>query len=171
MALKLSAAFLHSSVNECIEKGELSRSPKQALITLIEEKGKDRSLTYRKLATYFSRKCRCKNYVLSQSHQNKKCSTQHYSSQSNWIYKRPLYLRSLVKQYDLFSPDIMDFTVQENIPGLLIFLDFQKAFDSLEWNFLLRCLESFNFGSTLIPWVFSQDLVGQWFCPSCILAP
>jgi len=46
--------------------------------------------------------------------------------------------------------DIMDYTVDENIPGLLIFIDFQKAFDSLEWNFLLRCLESFNFGSSLI---------------------
>ena len=30
--------------NECCEKGELSSSQKQALITLIEKKGKDRSL-------------------------------------------------------------------------------------------------------------------------------
>ena len=45
--------------------------------------------------------------------------------------------------------DIMDFTVEKNIPGVLIFIDFQKTFDSLEWNFLLRCLESFNFGSSL----------------------
>ena len=49
--------------------------------------------------------------------------------------------------------DIMDFTVEENIPGLLILIDFQKAFDSLEWNCLLRCLESFNFSSCLIRWV------------------
>jgi len=46
--------------------------------------------------------------------------------------------------------DIMDFTAEENIPGLLIFIDFQKAFDSLERNFLQRCLESFNFGSDFI---------------------
>ena len=26
--------------------------------------------------------------------------------------------------------DIMDFTATENIPGLMIFIDFQKAFDS-----------------------------------------
>ena len=51
--------------------------------------------------------------------------------------------------------DIMDFTVEENMPGLLIFIDFQKAFDSLEWNFLLRCLKSFNFGLSLIRWVFT----------------
>ena len=43
--------------------------------------------------------------------------------------------------------DIMELTVEGNIPGLMIFIDFQKAFDSLEWNYLLNCLEHFNFGS------------------------
>ena len=40
----------------------------------------------------------------------------------------------------------MDFTAKQDIPGLLIFIDFRKAFDSLERNFLQRCLKSFNFG-------------------------
>ena len=31
--------------------------------------------------------------------------------------------------------NIMDFTATENIPGLMIFIDFQKAFDSVEWGF------------------------------------
>ena len=38
--------------------------------------------------------------------------------------------------------DIMDFTLKENIPGIMIFLDFQKAFDRVEWDFILECLES-----------------------------
>lgn len=46
--------------------------------------------------------------------------------------------------------DIMDFTVKENIPGLLIFVDFQKAFGSNEWDFLVSCLEAFNFGRDFI---------------------
>ena len=49
--------------------------------------------------------------------------------------------------------DIMELTVEENIPGLMIFIDFQKAFDSLEWNYLLNCLEHFNFGPDFIRWV------------------
>ena len=49
--------------------------------------------------------------------------------------------------------DVKDLTLQENVPGLLIFIDFQKAFHSLEWNFLLSCLEAFNFGPDFIRWV------------------
>ena len=49
--------------------------------------------------------------------------------------------------------DVMDLTLKENVPGLLIFIDFQKAFDSVEWNFLLSCLAAFNFGPDFIRWV------------------
>ena len=42
--------------------------------------------------------------------------------------------------------DVMDFTVKENVPGLMLFIDFQKAFDSVEWEYLFKCLEAFNFG-------------------------
>ena len=46
----------------------------------------------------------------------------------------------------------MDFTLKENIPGIMIF-DFQKAFDSVEWDFILECLESFNFDPEFVGWV------------------
>ena len=49
--------------------------------------------------------------------------------------------------------DIMDFTLNENMSGLMIFIDFHKAFDSLEWDYLYKCLEAFNFGEDFIRWV------------------
>ena len=50
--------------------------------------------------------------------------------------------------------DIMDYTVEENIPGVPIFIDFEKAFDSVEWDFLFKCLsEAFNFGSDFLHWI------------------
>ena len=49
--------------------------------------------------------------------------------------------------------DIMEFALKENIPGIMIFLDFQKAFDSVEWDFILEYLESFNFGPEFVGWV------------------
>ena len=35
----------------------------------------------------------------------------------------------------------MDWTVKENIPGLMIFIHFQKAFDSIEWVSFLNVLK------------------------------
>ena len=49
--------------------------------------------------------------------------------------------------------DLMYFTLKENIPGLMIFIDFNKAIDSVEWNYLVTCLEAFRFGPDFIRWV------------------
>ena len=38
----------------------------------------------------------------------------------------------------------MDFSVNEDIPGLLSFIDFEKAFESVEWNFLHESLKMFR---------------------------
>ena len=37
----------------------------------------------------------------------------------------------------------------------MIFIDFQKAFDTIEWCYLQCCLESFNFGPEFIRWVMT----------------
>ena len=70
-----------------------------------------------------------------------------HSNQTGYVKDR--YIGETVRS--IF--DIMEFTDAENIPGLLIFIDFQKAFDTLEWDFLLKCLEAFNFGHDFIHWV------------------
>ena len=44
----------------------------------------------------------------------------------------------------------MDFTAKENIPGLLLFIDFQKAFDSVEWEYFIESLKKFNFGQDFL---------------------
>ena len=35
----------------------------------------------------------------------------------------------------------------------MIFVDFHKAFDSIEWNYLVSCLKAFQFGPDFIRWV------------------
>jgi archaellin len=49
--------------------------------------------------------------------------------------------------------DIIEFTSLKNMPGIIAFLDFEKAFDSISWNFLLKCLQTYNFGERFIKWV------------------
>ena len=41
--------------------------------------------------------------------------------------------------------DIMDYSELYNLPGLMVITDFEKAFNSLSWNFLFKTLEKFNF--------------------------
>jgi len=40
---------------------------------------------------------------------------------------------------------VIKYTAAKNIPGLLLFLDFEKAFDTLEWPFIQRTLQHFGF--------------------------
>ena len=38
-------------------------------------------------------------------------------------------------------------------PGLLFIADFEKAFDTVKWDFIQKSLQFFNFGETIIQWV------------------
>ncbi len=49
--------------------------------------------------------------------------------------------------------DIFDYCEQENKPGALILLDYQKAFDTIEWKFMFEVLRKFNFGEDFIRWI------------------
>lgn len=49
--------------------------------------------------------------------------------------------------------DVMAFTQDEDLPGLLVALDIEKAFDSLSRKFLSTVLEKLNFGPSFIRWV------------------
>ena len=44
--------------------------------------------------------------------------------------------------------DLLQYTEEHNIPGLLLLIDFEKAFDSISWNYIWKCLKYFNFGSS-----------------------
>ena len=49
--------------------------------------------------------------------------------------------------------DIMEYTKYKDIPGVAVFLDFEKAFDLVESNYIQKCLEATNFGPHLCQWV------------------
>ena len=49
--------------------------------------------------------------------------------------------------------DIIDYAEDINLDGILLFLDFKKAFDSIEWNFMNMALKKFGVGDLFIKWV------------------
>ena len=49
--------------------------------------------------------------------------------------------------------DVCFFTEKNNLPGLIFCIDFEKAFDTLNWNFLFKSLETFNFGNKFIEYI------------------
>ena len=49
--------------------------------------------------------------------------------------------------------DIMVYTEENNMPGIALFIDFRKAFDTIEWDFINNCLKRFNFGPDIQNWV------------------
>ena len=57
--------------------------------------------------------------------------------------------------------DVIEYTKEKQIDGVALFLDFMKAFDSLEWNFLMKCLKKFKFKDSFCQWIqiiYSQSV-------------
>jgi hypothetical protein len=40
----------------------------------------------------------------------------------------------------------MAYTEELNLPGILTFVDYEKAFDTVNHKFMMKCLENMNFG-------------------------
>ncbi len=49
--------------------------------------------------------------------------------------------------------DVSFNTNQNKLPGILLSVDSEKAFDSLNWNFLFKTLEHANFGNIFIGYI------------------
>ena len=133
--------------NEAYNAKEISNSQKQAVITLIEKKDKDRT---------FLENWRPISLINVDSKIAFKVITMRIikvlpeiirCNQTGYVQNRFIgeAVRSII--------DIMHHTKNTNIAGILLFSDFEKAFDSLEWNFLFKSSEIFGFGPSLIRWV------------------
>ena len=49
--------------------------------------------------------------------------------------------------------DIMTYVENKDLSGYLLLVDFEKAFDKVEWSFMLKCLEAYSFGNNFMKWI------------------
>ena len=59
-----------------------------------------------------------------------------------------------------FIYDILHFTEEDDSPGILLLIDFEKEFDSISCSFIYVTLKFFNLGESVIKWVrtFHKDI-------------
>ena len=151
--------FFTNSINYSFENLSMTELQKQGLITLLPKPNKDLSLLSNwrpitllnvdyKIATktIANRIKPVLNNIIS-------------STQTGFIKGR--YIGENIR---LIS-EVLDFVDETNIPSLMFFSDFEKAFDSIDHDFMYRVLSHFNFGQDLIKWtrLFYTD------SKSCIL--
>jgi len=125
---------------ECLDRGELSASMKQGLITLVPKPNKDklfldnwRPITllnsdYKILAAVYARRLKpCLEEVISLT-QSGFMKGRHISNNIRLVL------------------DLLDYSELVNDDALILFLDFYKAFDTVEHTFMYDALGRFGFG-------------------------
>ena len=144
---ELLAPDLLKSLNAAYFHGEMSVSQRRGVITLIPKDDANlvelsnwRPITLLNVDYKIASKAiasRIKNVLPALIH----------SDQSGFMKER------FIGQNIRLINDILDQTKLQNVSGILLQLDFRKAFDTVEWPFIQQTLSKFNFGDSLKRWV------------------
>ena len=146
--------FITRAINEGYREGKLSVTQRQGLITCLPKGDKPkqflknwRPITLLNVIYKLASGCiaeRLKSVLpkLISSDQTGFISGRYIGENTRMIY------------------DIMNYTEENNIPGLLLIIDFEKAFDTISWEFIKKVLDFFNFGESIKQWVsvFYNDI-------------
>ncbi len=134
------------SYNEAFDKNKLSDSHRRAVITLIFKKGKREFLKNYRPISLTNCDYKILAFVLA-SRLQKVMPMLVSDEQTAYIKKR------FIGENIRLLEDIMQYAENNNIPGAFLFLDFEKAFDSLEWEFMFKTLDRLNFGPIFKKWI------------------
>lgn len=131
--------YVLRSINEGYIKGELSITQKQGIIMCIPKGDKPREYlqNWRPITLL--------NVVYKIA---SGCIAERFKSVLNKIISEDqtgfLSGRHIAENIRLIA-DIMTYTENHNTPGMLYLIDFQKAYDSVSWDFLFEVLDFFQF--------------------------
>ena len=139
--------FLIKSINCGFSKKELSITQKEGVITCIPKGTKSRKLI--------------KNWrPISLLNVSYKIASGCIANRIKTILPSIINVDQAGFMADRFSGDnirlvydILNFSREHKKPGILLLIDFEKAFDSLAWSFIKKSLIYFNFKNDVIKWI------------------
>ena len=143
-----------NSINESYERGQLSSTMRQCIISSLPKGDKPRqflsnwrpvsllNVTYKLASSSIANRLKDVLGCIISNTQSGFLAGRYIGETTRLVY------------------DIMNTLENTKQPGLLLLIDFQKAFDSVSWKFLYQILENFNFGPSMINWfkLFNCDI-------------
>ena len=133
-----------NSLKLAVQRGEMSTEQKRAVLTLVPKKDKDVRLLknwrpisllnadYKILAKTLAMRLQTViPYLIN--HDQAGC----IKDRSTFGNIRSIY-------------DVINFINDTKTTGIITFVDYEKAFDTVSWKFLLDCLKTYNFGDNYI---------------------
>lgn len=139
--------YVLESLNYAYVKGELSVDQRRGIITLIPKKGKKRILlkNWRPISLLNTD---YKILTKSLAFRLKKVLPSIIDhDQTGFLEGR--YIGENIRTIS----DLIEYTSLKNSPGIILLIDFEKAFDTIQWRHLMNSLKYFNFGESFIHWI------------------
>ena len=138
---------LLDSFNDAFKEGKMSVSQRRGVITLIPKDESDLTvLNNWRPITLLNVDYKILARIIAKRVESKLSKLIH-SDQTGFVKGR------FIGQNVRLLNDLMEYTELKKVPGILLFIDFEKAFDTLEWHFIQRTLKFFNFGKNIQKWV------------------
>ncbi len=144
---RLLGHFIVRSVNYGFFKGHLSVTQNQGIITCLPKGDKSRQYlknwrpitllnnTYKIASGCIANRIKKTLHKLIDSDQTGIIQGRYIGGNTRLIY------------------DIMHYADEKDIPGMLLMIDFEKAFDSVSWKFIDKVFEYFKFGNDIKNWI------------------
>ena len=138
---------LLNSYNEAFSKGQFSISQRRGVICLIPKDYSNLTeLSNWRLLTLLNVDYKILAKIIGRRIESV-LPTLIHSDQTGFVKVR------FIGQNVRLLNDLMTYAESNNLPGILLFIDFRKAFDTIEWDFIQKSIEMFNFGPNIRKWI------------------
>ena len=139
--------FYINSINYSYEHNTLTQFQKQGIVSLLPKKDKDlTSLGNWRPISLLNIDYKITTKTIA-NRMKKVLSKLINNSQTGFLKGR--YIEENIRT--IF--EIIEYLNDEDKDGLIFFADFEKAFDSIDHDFIFKTLNHFNFGASFINWV------------------